>query len=74
MTSRTEGRVSANAIDFAHFEQGEGPLAPCMHGYPDTAYTWRYLLHELAARSEEHPTELQANSDRVCRTLLEKKK
>jgi len=49
MTSWTEGRVSANDIDFAYFEQGEGPLALCMHGYPDTAYTWRYLLPELAA-------------------------
>lgn len=49
MTTWTEGRVSANGIDFAYLEQGEGPLALCLHGYPDTAYTWRYLLPELAA-------------------------
>ncbi|MFN8050939.1 MAG: alpha/beta hydrolase [Acidimicrobiales bacterium] len=49
MTTWTEGRVTANDIDFAYFEQGSGPLALCMHGYPDTAHTWRYLLPELAA-------------------------
>lgn len=49
MTSWTDGRITANGIDFAYLEQGEGPLALCMHGYPDTAYTWRYLLPELAA-------------------------
>jgi len=49
MTTWTDGRITANGIDFAYLEQGEGPLALCMHGYPDTAYTWRYLLPELAA-------------------------
>ena len=28
---------------------GEGPLAICVHGFPDSAYTWRHLLPELAA-------------------------
>ena len=49
MTTWHEGRVSANGIEFAFLEQGEGPLALCVHGYPDTAYTWRHLLPELAA-------------------------
>lgn len=49
MTTWTEGRITANGIDFAYLEQGSGPLALCLHGYPDTAYTWRYLLPELAA-------------------------
>jgi len=42
-------RVTVNGLDIAYFEQGEGPLALCLHGYPDTAYTWHRLLPELAA-------------------------
>src|SRR5260221_9877878 len=35
----------------------------------------QYLLpHSIAARSEEHTSELQSHSDLVCRLLLEKKK
>ena len=42
-------RITANGIEFAYLEQGEGPLALCLHGYPDSAYTWQHLLPELAA-------------------------
>ena len=28
----------------------EGPLAVLLHGFPDTAYTWRHLGPALAAR------------------------
>jgi pimeloyl-ACP methyl ester carboxylesterase len=41
--------VTADGLDIAYFEQGEGPLALCLHGYPDTAYTWHKLLGALAA-------------------------
>jgi pimeloyl-ACP methyl ester carboxylesterase len=42
--------VSANGLEFAYFEDGplDGPLALCLHGFPDSAHTWRYLLPELA--------------------------
>ena len=40
----------ANGVQFSYFEQGpaNGPLALCLHGFPDSAHTWRFLLPELA--------------------------
>ena len=45
-----EGRVAANGVDFAYLEAGpaDGPLALCLHGFPDTAHTWRHLFADLA--------------------------
>ena len=42
--------VTANGLRFACLEAGpaEGPLALCLHGFPDTAHTWRHLLPRLA--------------------------
>ncbi|MHB8341940.1 MAG: alpha/beta fold hydrolase, partial [Mycobacteriales bacterium] len=41
--------VPAGGLEFAALEVGSGPLALCLHGFPDTAHTWRHLLPELAA-------------------------
>ena len=45
-----EHRITANGVDFAYLGDGpaDGPLALCLHGFPDTAHTWRYLLPRLA--------------------------
>lgn len=42
--------ITANGLDFAYFTDGpeDGPLALCLHGFPDTAHTWRHLLPDLA--------------------------
>src|SRR5215216_2468283 len=44
-----ERRTSARDVEFAYLECGEGPLALCLHGFPDSARTWRHLLPRLAA-------------------------
>jgi pimeloyl-ACP methyl ester carboxylesterase len=43
--------VTANGLQFSALAAGpeSGPLALCLHGFPDSAHTWRYLLPELAA-------------------------
>lgn len=43
-------RASAE-IDGMHvewLETGDGPLAICLHGFPDSPHSWRHLLPELA--------------------------
>ena len=43
--------IRANGLEFGVLETGpaRGPLALCLHGFPDSAHTWRHLLPELAA-------------------------
>ena len=43
--------IEANGLEFAYLTEGpeNGPLALCLHGFPDTAHTWRHLVPELAA-------------------------
>ena len=44
------GRITANGIDFAYVEDGEGPLALLLHGFPESGEaTWRHLIPALAA-------------------------
>jgi pimeloyl-ACP methyl ester carboxylesterase len=42
--------VEANGVHFAALAAGpgDGPLALCLHGFPDAAPTWRHLLPALA--------------------------
>lgn len=44
----TTGTVVANSIEFGYLEEGEGPLALLLHGFPDSAHTWRHLMPRLA--------------------------
>ena len=41
--------INANGLDFAYLEAGpsDGPLALCLHGFPDAAPTWNPLLAAL---------------------------
>ncbi len=40
--------MRANGLEFGLLEAGSGPLALCLHGFPDTAHTWGRLLPVLA--------------------------
>jgi pimeloyl-ACP methyl ester carboxylesterase len=42
--------IEANGVAFTLLTDGpgDGPLALCLHGFPDTAWTWRHLVPELA--------------------------
>lgn len=42
--------VHANGVEFSYLTVGDGPLALCLHGFPDTAHTWRHLMPALAER------------------------
>lgn len=51
MTAFPVHTVIANGLRFGYLEAGAksgGPLALCLHGFPDTAHTWRHLLPVLA--------------------------
>ena len=72
MAAFTTRRVVANGIDFAVLEAGSGPLALCLHGFPDSPYSFRYLLADLAAAGLHavapfmrgyHPTRLAPAGD-----------
>ena len=41
--------IKANGLEFAYLEAGpaDGPLALCLHGFPDAAPTWNSLLSTL---------------------------
>ena len=47
----TRSNVAVNGIDYTYLESGpsDGPLALCLHGFPDTAIGWTPLLGDLAA-------------------------
>jgi pimeloyl-ACP methyl ester carboxylesterase len=49
-----QGSVDAAGLTFGYLSAGDvedtsTPLALCLHGFPDSAWTWRHLLPSLAA-------------------------
>ena len=44
-----QDRVTVGDLDVAYLAAGsDGPLVVCLHGFPDSAWTWRHLLPALA--------------------------
>ena len=81
-----QSTVEANGLTFGILECGEEPsasgarrpLALCLHGFPDSAHTWRHLLPELAAAGYRAvspwtrgyaPTDVPADGDYGITTL-----
>ena len=72
------GAVRANGVEFHYLEIGSGPLALCLHGFPDSPWTYRFLLPELARAGYRAvapfmrgyaPTEIPADGDYSTRAL-----
>jgi pimeloyl-ACP methyl ester carboxylesterase len=74
------GTIEANGLTFGILECGEpaAPLVLCLHGFPDSAQTWRHLLPELAAAGFRAvapwlrgyaPTDIPADGDYGITTL-----
>ncbi|HUA32672.1 MAG TPA: alpha/beta hydrolase [Candidatus Binataceae bacterium] len=50
MASEMKQRVvRASNMNFTVLEQGDGPLVLCLHGFPDTAHSFRHQLPAFAA-------------------------
>lgn len=72
------GSVRANGLRFEFLEAGEGPLALCLHGFPDSPWTYRHLLPVLAQAGYRAvapfmrgyaPTEIPPDGDFSTRAL-----
>lgn len=44
----TQASAEIDGMHVEWLEAGSGPLAICLHGFPDSAHSWRHLLPELA--------------------------
>ena len=48
MTELALQTINVNGVDIAYLERGEGPLVLCLHGFPDSAYSFEGMLETLA--------------------------
>ncbi|MBL6752139.1 MAG: alpha/beta hydrolase [Nevskia sp.] len=70
--------IRANGMEFAYLCAGEGPLVLCLHGFPDTAWSFADLLRRLAAAGFRGvapfmrgyaPTDIPPDRDYSCLAL-----
>jgi pimeloyl-ACP methyl ester carboxylesterase len=48
VSSLQQGSIRAAGLEFHYLTTGQGPLALCIHGFPDSPWTYRHLLPALA--------------------------
>lgn len=51
MSDISHHQIQVNDLEISYLAaglDGDGPLALCLHGFPDSAHTWRHLLPRLA--------------------------
>ena len=70
MPTLQTGSLQGNGLEFHYLSMSEGPLALCLHGFPDHAHSFRFQLPALAAAGYRTvapflrgyaPTEVPAN-------------
>jgi pimeloyl-ACP methyl ester carboxylesterase len=47
-SAMTPRMIETNGIRLELFEQGDGPIVLLLHGFPETAYSWRHQIPALA--------------------------
>jgi pimeloyl-ACP methyl ester carboxylesterase len=74
--------VEANGLRFGYLEDGNGPLAILLHGFPDTPHTWSHVLPRIVAKGFRvvmpfmrgyHPTGIpprDADQETIARDVL----
>ena len=69
MQDFNRGTVRANQLTFEYLTQGDGPLALCIHGFPDSPFSYRYLLPALADAGVPGggPVQPRVRADRAAR-------
>ena len=79
MSELERGTVRANGLEFHYLAAGQGPLALCVHGFPDSPWTYRHLLPALAGAGFRAvapfnrgfaPTEVPADRHQIHTSLM----
>lgn len=70
--------LSVGGINLSYLENGKGPLVLLLHGFPDTAYTWKRTLSVLADNGYRgvalfmrgyEPSDIPADGDYTIKSL-----
>lgn len=72
MQTHTIKTLDVNGVELSYLERGTGPLVLCLHGFPDTAYSFEAMMELLAGNGYRavapflrgyYPSALAADND-----------